>query len=218
MDHAQAIQTQAAEKYLLGEFSATQQEEFAEHFFDCDECAKDVRLTALFMDTAKRVMAADLGDKPNLTVKKSSSGWHSAWYAVAASIALLAVILYQNVVTIPKLRSFAAPQALEYFSIAGMGSRGTAQTVVTPSHERPFILLADIPSHENIDQYRCEILNGDGKTVLSIDVTEALARKTVPLLIPASTLSRGTYSFAISGRTKEDPAFTQLEKYPLQVN
>jgi hypothetical protein len=170
------------------------------------------------MDTAKRVMAADLGDKPNLTVKKSSSGWHSAWYAVAASIALLAVILYQNVVTIPKLRSFAAPQALEYFSIAGMGSRGTAQTVVTPSHERPFILLADIPSHENIDQYRCEILNGDGKTVLSIDVTEALARKTVPLLIPASTLSRGTYSFAISGRTKEDPAFTQLEKYPLQVN
>jgi hypothetical protein len=218
MDHAQAIQTQAAEKYLLGEFSATQQEEFAEHFFDCDECAKDVRLTALFMDTAKRVMAADLGDKPNLTVKKSSSGWHSAWYAVAASIALLAVILYQNVVTIPKLRSFAAPQALEYFSIAGMGSRGTAQTVVTPSHERPFILLADIPSHENIDQYRCEILNGDGKTVLSIDVTEALARKTVPLLIPASTLSPGTYSFAISGRTKEDPAFTQLEKYPLQVN
>jgi hypothetical protein len=218
MDHAQAIQTQAAEKYLLGEFSATQQEEFAEHFFDCDECAKDVRLTALFMDTAKRVMAADLGDKPNLTVKKSSSGWHSAWYAVAASIALLAVILYQNVVTIPKLRSFAAPQALEYFSIAGMGSRGTAQTVVTPSHERPFILLADIPSHENIDQYRCEILNGDGKTVLSIDVTEALARKTVPLLIPASTLSPGTYSFAISGRTKEAPAFTQLEKYPLQVN
>ena len=203
---------------MLGEFSATQQEEFAEHFFDCDECAKDVRLTALFMDTAKRVMAADLGDKPNLTVKKSSSGWHSAWYAVAASIALLAVILYQNVVTIPKLRSFAAPQALEYFSIAGMGSRGTAQTVVTPSHERPFILLADIPSHENIDQYRCEILNGDGKTVLSIDVTEALARKTVPLLIPASTLSPGTYSFAISGRTKEDPAFTQLEKYPLQVN
>ena len=218
MDHAQAIQTQAAEKYLLGEFSATQQEEFAEHFFDCDECAKDVRLTALFMDTAKRVMAADLGDKPNLTVKKSSSGWHSAWYAVAASIALLAVILYQNVVTIPKLRSFAAPQALEYFSIVGMGSRGAGQTAVSPSHERPFILLADIPSHENIDRYRCEILSADGKTVLSIDVPEALARKTVPLLIPASTLPRGTYSFAISGRTKEDPAFAQLEKYPLQVN
>jgi hypothetical protein len=218
MDHAQAIQTQAAEKYLLGEFSAAEQGEFAEHFFDCEECAKDVRLTALFMDTAKRVMAADPGATPHAALKRSSSGWQPAWYAVAASIALLAVILYQNVVTIPKLRSFAAPQALEYFSIVGMGSRGSGQTVVTPSHEKPFVLLADIPSHGNIDQYRCEILNADGKTVLSIDVSEALARKTVPLLIPASTLPAGNYTFAVSGRTKEDGAFTQFEKYPLQVN
>jgi hypothetical protein len=218
MDHAQAIQTQAAEKYLLGECSAAEQDEFAEHFFDCEECAKDVRLTALFMDTAKRVMAADLEEKPRPTVKPSSNGWPPAWYAVAASIALLAVILYQNVLTIPKLRSVAAPQALEYFSIVGMGSRGAGQIVVSPSHEKPFILLADIPSHENIDQYRCEILNRDGKTVLSIDVSEALARKTVPLLIPASTLSHGTYSFVISGRTKEEPAFTKLETFPLQVD
>src|ERR1700677_2790908 len=218
MDHAQAIQTQAAEKYLLGEFSAAEQDEFAEHFFDCEECAKDVRLTALFMDTAKRVMAADPKVTPHAALKRSSSGWQPAWYAVAASIALLSVILYQNVVTIPKLRSFAAPQALEYFSIVGMGSRGSGQTVVSPSHERPFVLLADIPSHENIDQYRCEILNSDGKAVLSIDVPEALARKTVPLLIPASTLSRGTYSFAISGRSsKQDASYTQFEKYPFQV-
>jgi hypothetical protein len=218
MDHAQAIQTQAAEKYLLGEFSAAEQDEFAEHFFDCEECASDLRLTSLFMDTSKRVMAAGLADKPQLTIKRSSSAWQPAWYAIAASVALLAVILYQNVVTIPKLRSFAAPQALEYFSIAGMGSRGTGQTVVTPNNGKPFILLADIPSHENIDQYRCEILDPDGKVVLSIDVSEALARKTVPLLIPASTLSHGTYSFAIFGRTKEESSFSQLEKYPLQVN
>jgi hypothetical protein len=218
MDHAQAIQTQAAEKYLLGEFSAAEQDEFAEHFFDCEECARDLRLTSLFMDTSKRVMGTDLADKPQLTIKRSLGAWQPAWYAVAASIALLALMLYQNVVTIPKLHSFSAPQALEYFSIAGMGSRGTGQTTVTPNDGKPFILLADIPSHENIDQYRCEILDPNGKTVLSIDVPEALARKTVPLLIPASTLSRGTYSFAISGRTKNESAFTQLEKYPLQVN
>lgn len=218
MDHEQAIQTQAAEKYLLGEFSVPEQDEFAEHFFDCEECARDLRLTSLFMDTSKRVMAADLRAKPLPAGKTSSSAWQPAWYAIAASIALLAVISYQNVVTIPKLRSFAAPQALEYFSIASMGSRGTGQTVVTPSHDKPFVLLADIPSHENIAQYRCEILDPNGKTIISIDVPEALARKTVPLLIPASTLSRGTYSFSISGRTKEEQVFTQLGKYPLQVN
>ena len=218
MDHEQAIQTQAAERYLLGEFSVAEQDEFAEHFFDCEECAHDLRLTSLFMDTSKRVMASGLGDKPQPTVKRSSSTWQPAWYAIAASIALLAVILYQNVVTIPKLRSFAAPQALEYFSIVGMGSRGSGPMVVTPNHEKPFILLADIPSHSDIEQYRCEVLDFNGKPVLSIDVPKALARKTVPLLIPASTLSHGTYTFSISGRTNEEQAFTQLEKYPLQVN
>jgi len=218
MDHAQAIQTQAAEKYLLGEFSAAQQEEFAEHFFECEECAEDVRLTALFVGTAKRVMARGLVDKPQASVERSRGGWQAAWYAIAASAALLGFILYQNTVTIPKLRSFAAPQALQYFSMTTMGSRSNEQTVVSPTHDKPFILLVDIPSHENVDQYRCEILDPGGKTVLSIDVSEALASKTVPLLIPATGLARGTYTFAISGRTKEEPAFTQLEKYPLQVN
>jgi hypothetical protein len=218
MDHEQAIQTQAAERYLLGEFSVAEQDEFAEHFFDCEECARDLRLTSLFMDTSKRVIASGLGDKPQPTVKRSSSTWQPAWYAIAASIALLAVILYQNVVTIPKLRSFVAPQALEYFSIVGMGSRGSGPTVVTPNHDKPFALLADIPSHSNIEQYRCEILDSNGRAVLSIDIPEALARKTVPLLIPASKLSPGTYTFAISGRAKEEQSFTQLEKYPLQVN
>jgi hypothetical protein len=218
MDHAEAIQLQAAEKYLLGEFSAAQQEEFAEHFFDCEECASDVRLTALFMETSKRVMAADLAAPSQVVVKRSPSRWQPAWYAVAASIALFAVVFYQNVITIPKLRSFAAPQALEYFSIAGLGSRGTEQAVVSPSHQRPFILLVDIPPHENIDQYRCEILDPTGKALLSIDVSEDLAKKTVPLLVPGSRLPRGSYTFSISGRTRQEAAFTQLEKYPLQVN
>lgn len=209
---------QAAEKYLLGEFSAAQQDEFAEHFFDCEECARDVRLTSLFMETSKRVMAQDLAHPRQAAVKRSPNRWQPAWYAVAASIALFAVILYQNVITIPKLRSFAAPQALEYFSIAGLGSRGAEQAVISPSHQRPFILLVDIPPHENIDQYRCEILDTTGKTLLAIDVSEDLAKKTVPLLVPGSRLPHGSYTFTISGRTKEEAAFTQLEKYPMQVN
>ena len=209
---------QAAEKYLLGELSVAEQDEFAEHFFDCEECARDLRLTALFMETGKRVMAEDLANPQQAAAKRLPSRWQPPRYAIAASIALLAVILYQNVITIPKLRSFAAPQALEYFSIAGLGARSAEQAVVSPSHQKPFILLVDIPPHENIDQYRCEILDPSGKALVSINVSEALARKTVPLLVPGSRLPHGNYTFTISGRTRQDAAFSQLEKYPLQVN
>jgi hypothetical protein len=213
MDHAEAIQSQAAEKYLLGEFSAEQQNEFAEHFLDCEECANDMRLTSLFMDTAKKVLAADSA-RPRSAVK----GRYFAGYSMAASVALLAFLLYQNVVLIPKLRSASAPQALAYFSIANLGSRSAVPAAIAPIQGKPFILLVDIPAHENIDEYRCEILAPDGHKVISVDVPEVDARKTVPLLIPASALSPGSYTFTVSGRSKDGTSYnTELERYPLQV-
>ncbi len=217
MDHAEAVQTQAAEKYLLGEFSAAQQDEFAEHFFDCEECAREVRLTSLFMDTTRRVLATDHVAEPRSTVKPWKSQLHLARYSIAASIALLAILLYQNAVMIPRLRSASAPQALAFFSMTSMGSRSAGETVITPVRGKPFILLLDIPSHENISEFRCEILGTDGRKVVSIDVSEALAKKTVPLLVPASALSPGAYTFTISGRSKDEASYTELEKYPFQV-
>jgi hypothetical protein len=98
-----------------------------------------------------------------------------------------------------------------------MGSRNSAQTILTPIHHKPFILLLDVPPHENIYEYRCEISAADGNKVLSIDVLEVLAKKTVPLLIPASALSPGNYTLTILGRSKQEASYTQFEKYPFQV-
>jgi hypothetical protein len=217
MDHAEAVQSQVAEKYVLGELSASKENEFAEHFFDCEECANDLRMTSLFVDTTKRVLAVDRTNRPRSTPKWWSGHWQPARYAIAASIALFALILYQNTVTIPKLRSSSAPQALAFFSLADMGARSAAQTVITPVPGRPFILLLDIPPHENIYEYRCQILSPNGSRVLSIDISEALVKKTVPLFIPASVLAHGNYLFTISGRSKDETSFTELERYPFQV-
>jgi Putative zinc-finger len=217
MDHAEAVQSQVAEKYLLGELSAAQQDEFAEHFFDCEECANDLRMTSLFVDTTKKVLATDRTHTPRSRSKWWSSQWRPAPYAIAASVAFLALILYQNLVTIPKLRSSSAPQALAFFSLADLGARGSVQAAINPVHDKPFILLLDIPPHPNISEYRCQVLSPSGGKVLSIDVSEAAAKKTVPLLIPASALAQGNYLFTISGRSSDGTSFTELERYPFQV-
>jgi len=217
MDHAEAVQSQVAERYVLGELSASKENEFAEHFFDCEECANDLRMTSLFVDTTKKVLAVDRTNRPRSTPKWWSGHWHPAPYAIAASVAFLALILYQNTVTIPKLRSSSAPQALAFFSLADMGARSAVQTVITPVPGRPFILLLDIPPHENIYEYRCQILSPNGSRVLSIDISEALVKKTVPLFIPASVLAQGNYLFTISGRSKDATSFTELERYPFHV-
>ena len=55
MDHAEALKTKATEKYFLGELTPQQREAYENHYFDCHECAADVKSTALLMDNAREI-------------------------------------------------------------------------------------------------------------------------------------------------------------------
>ena len=43
MDHSEAVTKKMAESYLLEELTPEQRDAFEEHYFDCPECAKDVK-------------------------------------------------------------------------------------------------------------------------------------------------------------------------------
>ena len=55
LDHNEALRQQAAEKYVLGELSQPLRDEFEAHFFECQECARDVKAAAEFVDNARAV-------------------------------------------------------------------------------------------------------------------------------------------------------------------
>lgn len=56
MDHLEAIQSKAAERYALHQLSAVESEAFEEHFFSCTECAEEVRWVTMFESNAKKVV------------------------------------------------------------------------------------------------------------------------------------------------------------------
>ncbi len=104
MDHYQATELTAVEKYLLDELTPGERDDFEEHFFDCQECAIDLRSTAAFMAAAKKEFQANPVPKPRGATNGKSffaSLWPSAlvWSALAAS---LLVIAYQNLVVYPR--------------------------------------------------------------------------------------------------------------------
>ena len=61
MDHQDAVRRGAIEKYLLNEISQAERDEFETHFFDCQECAEEMRTTAAFLAGAEVGTAAIAG-------------------------------------------------------------------------------------------------------------------------------------------------------------
>lgn len=202
MDHTQAVRAKALEAYLLGDLSHTDRREFEEHFFDCQECANGLSEGATFIDTYKQLpeanLRADASRQMALVAPRRSGGLRSV-YALAASAVLAAVLLYQNAVTIPKLRQSAAPQALESFSLESTGSRGFGAAVLAPAPGKPFVILFDIPPGAGEKEYTCDIRSESGALATSFRVSATLAQRTIPVFIPSSELAPGKYALVIRG-------------------
>lgn len=217
MDHREAIESQAVERYLLKEFSASERDEFEEHYFGCSECASDLRSTSAFLELAGKVIVPDQIRAPKPKILPILNRWKPLGYAIAASVACFSFILYQNILVIPKLRSSASPQALQYFSLTDKTARGSVQTAFKIEPGKPFLLLVDFPPREATGEYRCDISNLAGRKMLSFSLSKENVQNTVPLLIPAASLERGVYSLSISGRSTNESAYTEIQNLHFEI-
>jgi hypothetical protein len=53
MTHTEAASSLASERYLLDEMNEAEQDAFETHFFECSECAEDVKMGALMTAGAR---------------------------------------------------------------------------------------------------------------------------------------------------------------------
>jgi anti-sigma factor RsiW len=56
VDHQSAVERNLTQRYVLGELDAAEAAEFEEHFFECSECAEDVRRTSEFAANLKALL------------------------------------------------------------------------------------------------------------------------------------------------------------------
>src|SRR5712691_10720349 len=107
MDHMKAVNDQSAERYLLGEMSPVEAEEFEVHYFKCSECALAVEAGQVFVSNAFAVLADAEPEslrKEHAAEAPQESFWDAltAWWTkpvaifpLAASLMLGALALYQ---------------------------------------------------------------------------------------------------------------------------
>ena len=110
MEHEIAVQTQAVERYFLGELTPEEREAFEQHFFVCDSCAADVRAASAFIENAKGVFSETKARSPQpswLAWLRPAFSFAPAYAAVAALC--LIFVGYDTFHVIPELK---APQSL----------------------------------------------------------------------------------------------------------
>lgn len=206
MEHSEAVDSQAAERYVLGEMSADERDRFEEHFFDCSECSQSVR-DDVSIAAAIRTAA-----------RKQAAAPRNAWRAAAVAAALLAVVGYQNFVTIPRLRGGAAPTArlAHPVSLLLAESRGGTPALVTVPRGEDINLFFDVPPETPYPSYAAEVRDAAGRVRTTVPITPQDAGETVTMLISAGTLPAGNYEVVVSG-VDVAKRKVPLAHYPFEV-
>jgi hypothetical protein len=226
MDHSEAVQLMATERYLLGDLPAEQREAFEEHFFECYECALDVRAEAAFIKEAKvqlplMAVPAVVPVVPVAVEVEQKSrdwfGWMRPAWAVPAFAALLVIIGYQNLATIPGLRSAATTPRLAPWSTLHVGTRAGAHTAVVADRKAGAVLLIDVPNDGGYTSFGFELADAQGKALWTqTAVAPAEGDGTMSLLIPGGGLQQGAYALTITGINPQGSR-TQLDRRILDV-
>lgn len=208
MDHNEAIQQKAPERYLLNELGSDLRDQFEEHLFGCQDCALHVRSAAQFIDQAKVI----LGEVPprkrtgsQQPKKVSWFPWLRPAFTVPALVLLLALVGYQNLVTYPHLRQVNnSPQLLAttaiHLNTYGVGNNRSL-VVIPPGNG--FILQVPIAAKQPYSSYRSYLYNPAGNVEFRLSIHSS-PDETWSIYIPGASRVSGIYRLKVVGLTDDN--------------
>jgi hypothetical protein len=200
MDHDFAVKSEACEKYLLGELSTELRNAYEDHYFSCAECSMQLRSAVEMLGAARQIFA----EQPAVVAEPAAPAKPGAWLAwlrpvvaVPVFAALLLLIGYQNLITIPNWKQAAAPRVLPMFSLISANTRGEG-LVFSVASGQPFGLYVDVPADPAYATYTLRLEDPSGTPSLLRSLSYDEAQKTQVLSInPAK--QAGKYALIVSG-------------------
>jgi hypothetical protein len=205
MNHQDALQEMAVERYLLGELSGAALDRFEEHLFECPECAMDLRSGATFVDAARGELKVSA--RVSAPERDISSKWLS-WFVsprflAPALAACLVVIAVQSFVVLPRMRvaeeRAEAPAILNNLVLANAGARGdSVPEIVAPEHGS-FLISVDIPVRSGFSGYLCSLYSPSGSLVWKTTVSPQQVSDALLIHMPTDRTKEGLNTFLVQG-------------------
>jgi len=227
MDHEDATRTQACTRYLMGSLSADEVAAFEEHYFTCPECAEELKagsvfgedVRAVFHEQAQRLLPASPAVLP-----QTAPGWFERarmTFALPMAVAAVAVcalilfglVIYQNAVSIPGLRSevaeLSAPQSLAWVPLKI--ARGSGPVALPKDH--PFwVAYFNLPATVKFPA-SCDIESSRGTRLKTVTLGPPALGQPSSLLLRRSDFPAGAYKFKVHGPTQD----SVIAEYTLDI-
>jgi hypothetical protein len=137
-------------------------------------------------------------------------------FAAPVFAALLGVIAFQNLSTIPSLRSDATEPRIIAPSSLHADTRGAEPTVVQADRKQGASVLIDLPQQPGYSSYAIDLFDPQGKCFWSRTVA-APQVGTLSLSIPGKGLEQGAYTLNLAGISPQG-ARTELGRRVLDVH
>jgi hypothetical protein len=210
MNHQEAENTKATERYLLREMTNEERMAFEDHYLDCAQCLEAVTFGADFLDSGHE-MAEEKGVQQSAAVP-----WYHRMFsalrpllkpapaiALTAAVALAAFSAYQQKRITNQQNLIAdlkAPSQEFRYVVSGAQRRGS-NAIVLSRNERLSLLINFVPKHE-FTSYRAEITGPGLPTGYSVPVAVTEQDYSVMVSLPVAVLTGGEYQVNFLGRVE----------------
>jgi anti-sigma factor RsiW len=220
MEHETATRNQAVERYVLGEMPLEERESFEAHFFDCPECADDVRTTVAFVANARAVLREEPLPVAKPVRNKERQGWLTwirpvAWAPALAGV-LVAIAGYESFVAMPLRRQLAA--ALEPRQVVTQLLRGETRAEPTQlQSEQENVLSLEVESAGKPTGYVATVVSaGSGAIAHTIPAVAPGDDQPLTIVIHARSLRPGRYTVEVRAVGGSKPG-EEVGRYPFEV-
>jgi hypothetical protein len=210
MNHQEAENTKATERYLLREMTNEERMAFEDHYLDCAQCLEAVTFGADFLDSGHE-LAEEMGVQQSAALP-----WYRRMFsalrpllkpapaiALTAAVALAAFSAYQQKRITNQQNLIAdlkAPSQEFRYVVSGAQRRGS-NAIVLSRNERLSLLINFVPKHE-FTSYRAEITGPGLPTAYSVPVAVTEQDYSVMVSLPAAVLTGGEYQVNFLGRVE----------------
>jgi hypothetical protein len=210
MNHDQAVSSQAAERYVLGELTPSEREAFEGHYFDCSACFEQVEAGAQFLGRAREVLDGDREPEPGWfgsmlrDLRRPAPVFVSAMLLCAVGIG----VHQQSVISDAR-----APHVEERYDL--VAAKGAVKSLNVSRKARLGLSVVFRPS-PGFASYRAQVIADSGKVMYSLPVS-GQAGDSVTLALPAASLDPGRYSLVVQGLTRDGVA-TEVGSAPFDLH